>query len=261
VHLADGVVSQLPLVVASNLLGACGVGAACARAFDGDRRGVTWTGTLAAFVLAAQALNVPLVPGASAHAIGAGLLCFALGPARAIVAMFAVLLVQALLFADGGITVLGINALTMAVLPISTVALFRRLLPRSPAGAAWLGTLTGNTLGALVLSSLLVAGAGTPAALTFGWLLGVQALAALVEGALTALAVRRLAARAPALLNGPGQRGLPLALDELPASEPRGVWAFRAAALALVLTVALLPLASSRPDALEVVLEHLQATP
>src|SRR5688572_11387882 len=104
-HLADGILSSVPLAVGLNAVGGLGLAAAVRRARVGAEQ-VAWTGTLAAFVLALQALNLPVLPGASAHAIGAGLLVLAVGPARAIVALFAVLVVQALLFADGGLTVL-----------------------------------------------------------------------------------------------------------------------------------------------------------
>jgi len=213
-------------------------------------------GTLGAFALAIQALNVPLVPGASAHAIGAGLLAIALGPARAIVALVAVLVVQALLFADGGITVLGINALNLAVLPVLLVHGTRRLLePRlGLAVATTIGTVLGSVAGAISLSGALILGAAAPVAITLGWLVGVQALSGLAEGVLTAMAVRKLAGRAPALVSTPTAR------TETPAGAPvgRGIaWT----ALAIGLTLALLPLASSQPDALEAVIEQLRATP
>jgi cobalt/nickel transport system permease protein len=264
VHLADGIVSQAPLVVSLNLLGACGVGAALGRSFGEQRRGVAWTGTLAAFVLAAQALNLPVVPGASAHAVGAGLLCFTLGPARAIVALFAVLLVQALTLGDGGITVLGVNALNLAVLPVLIVHGCRLCFGESKLGlaaAALVGTLLGNVVGAASLSSILVSGAGAPPGFTFAWLIGVQALAGAVEGTLTALAVRRLRIRAPELvLRTRPDPSIPAPLDAAPPTAGDGR-ALRAAALALGITVALLPLASSTPDALESLLTHLSLEP
>lgn len=263
-HLADGIVSQAPIVVSLNLLGACGIGAALGRSFDEQRRGVAWTGTLAAFVLAAQALNVPLLPGTSAHAIGAGLLCFTLGPARAIVALFAVLLVQALLLADGGITVLGINALNLAVLPVLIVHGCRLCFGESKLGlaaAALVGTLLGNVVGAASLGLILVSGAGAPPAFTFTWLIAVQALAGAAEGTLTALAVRRLSARAPELISRPPpDAAVPFALDTEPSTARVGR-VLPALALAVGVTMALLPLASATPDALESLLTHLRLEP
>jgi cobalt/nickel transport system permease protein len=254
VHLADGIVSNPALLAGLGLIGGAGFVSAARRSLRADARTVAWTGTLGAFALAVQALNVPLLPGASAHAIGAGLLTMALGPARAIVALGAVLIVQALLLADGGITALGVNLLNLAVLPALIVHSSRVLLaPRLglPIAAA-IGTALGTVAGASSLALTLVLGAAAPLALTFGWLVGVQALAGLAEGVITAMIVRRLVGSAPALLEG-SEHGSPAS------SEPwRGL---RWAALAIALTVLLIPLASSQPDALESVIERLRAEP
>lgn len=254
-HLADGIVTNGPLLVSLDLMGAAGVSVALARSVARDSRRIAWAGTLAAFVLAAQALNVPMVPGASAHIIGAALLTLALGPSEAIVAMTAVLLVEALMFGDGGITTLGLNVLDMAVLPVVITHGLRRLFGESKRGltlAAFAGTLVGTEAGAALLSTTLVLGAGAPARVTFGWIVGVQGIAGLIEGVLTAVAVRHLIGRAPALLTGRG----PAPLDpDTPSRESRRglAWAMVALAIALVL----LPLASSTPDALQVVVRQL----
>ncbi len=103
------------------------------------------------------------------------------------------------------------------------------------------------------LALTLIVGANAPPALTFGWLVAVQALAGIIEGTLTAMAVRKLVGRAPGLLVR--QRSEP----SLARPELRRGWLW--AALALVLVVAAIPLASSRPDALENVISRLRAEP
>jgi cobalt/nickel transport system permease protein len=261
VHLADGILRATPLVVGLNLVGGAALGVALERSLCDRARYAAWTGTLAAFVLAAQALNLPLLPGASAHVVGTALLTLALGPARAIVALSAVLVVQALLLADGGVTVLGINLLNLAVLPALAAELARRLSGESARGrivAAVAGTLLGNVAGACSLAATLVAGTGAPAKLTFAWLIGVQGLAGLAEGVLTALVVKHLLGRAPALLGAPA-RFVPRALDDQPApgARPRR----RALAIAIVVAIALVPFATATPDALELVLGHIGAGP
>jgi cobalt/nickel transport system permease protein len=261
-HLADGILSSVSVTAGLNLFGACGVALAVKRSL-GQLRTVAWTGTLAAFVLVAQALNLPLLPGASAHAIGAGLLTLVVGPAHAVVALFAVLVVQALLLADGGITVLGINALNIAVLPVLAITACRRAFGESRRGlmmTAVVGTLLGSALGAASLTLALVYGASAPAPLTFAWLLGVQSLAGLIEGALTALAVRQLYGRAPGLLAEHTAVAARTSLDE-PPPAPLGKerLALKVAACAILVLLLLLPFASSSPDALEFVLERLQA--
>ncbi len=256
-HLADGIVTNAPLLVGLDLVGAAGVSVALSRSVARDSRRIAWTGTLAAFVLAAQAINVPMVPGASAHVIGAGLLALALGPAEAIVAMTAVLLVQALMFGDGGITTLGLNVLDMAVLPVLVVHGLRRVFGETKRGltlTAFAGTLVGTVAGAAVLSTTLVLGAGAPTRVTFGWIVGVQSIAGLIEGVLAAVAVRHLVGRAPGLLSRSPSALLALDSHAPPRESRRGlVLAMVAIAVALML----LPLASSTPDALQVVVQRL----
>lgn len=252
-HLADGILTNPAVLLGLDVAGGAGFVLAARRALVGSARDVAWTGTLGAFALAIQALNVPLVPGASAHAIGAGLLAVALGPARAILALGAVLLVQALLLADGGITALGINLLNLAVLPVLVVHAARLVLePRLglPVAAA-IGTAAGTVIGGASLAAALVLGADAPLGLTFGFLVGVQAVAGCIEGVLTALAVRHLRGRAPALVS-----------RDVTSSAPAHAWRSVAwAALAVGIAVALLPLASRQPDALESVLQRIQAAP
>ncbi|MFO0569493.1 MAG: energy-coupling factor ABC transporter permease [Polyangiaceae bacterium] len=258
-HLPDGILTSPALWAAGNVAGGA-ASVALVRRVNPSARGVAFSGTLAAFVLAAQALNVPLLPGASAHVIGAGLLTLVLGPARAVLALLAVVVVQAFFFADGGLTVLGVNALHIAVLPVLAVHASQRLFgARAPNAALVLGTFAGNVLSALSLATLLVFGAHVPPKLAFGWLVGVQALAGLVEGALTAMARGNLVRLAPGLFAARAARAqLPEPLDDLaPRSAPPGsawVWA----AVALTIAWALLPFASRAPDALERVVESHQ---
>jgi len=73
-------------------------------------------GAATAFVLAAQMFNFPLAAGTSAHLLGGVLIAALAGPSVAMLVMFAVVLVQALLFQDGGIAALGANTLNLAVL-------------------------------------------------------------------------------------------------------------------------------------------------
>jgi len=258
VHLADGIIDDPALLVGVSCLGAAAVVTAITRV-KRCTRGAAWTGALAAFVLAAQAVNVPVVPGASAHVVGAGLMAVTVGPARAIVGMFGVLLVQALLFADGGVTVLFVNALNLAAIPALLTHALHRLFqgsPRGPVAAVGFGTLLGNLCGATSLSALLVAGAGAPPAMTFGWLVGVQTAAGAIEGLLAAASVAYLLQRAPGLLAAESNKA-PRALDER-VVEPSG-WLSGYGGVLVLVGVALLalPFASQVPDALELVVERL----
>ena len=87
-----------------------------ARAVELDERRVPLLGVTAAFVFAAQMLNFPVAGGTSGHFLGAALAAILLGPWLAGLVLSVVLVVQAFVFADGGITALGANVLNMGVI-------------------------------------------------------------------------------------------------------------------------------------------------
>src|SRR3954464_893555 len=94
-------------------------------------------GLVAAFVFALQMLNFPVANGTSGHLLGGVLAAVMVGPYAGALAVTVVLVVQALLFADGGLSALGLNVVNMALVGAFAgygVFLFaRRLLGRSPA--------------------------------------------------------------------------------------------------------------------------------
>jgi len=73
-------------------------------------------GVLAAGIFVAQMLNFPIGGGTTGHLVGAALAAILLGPYAAIVILTIVLIVQAFLFGDGGVTALGFNLLNMAII-------------------------------------------------------------------------------------------------------------------------------------------------
>jgi cobalt/nickel transport system permease protein len=89
-------------------------------------------GVTAAFVFAAQMLNFPVAGGTSGHLIGGVLAAVLLGPSAAVIVMTAVLMLQCLLFGDGGLLALGANVLNMAVVhPLVGFALYRVVVGRT----------------------------------------------------------------------------------------------------------------------------------
>ena len=80
-----------------------------------DERRVPLLCVMGAFVFAAQMINFPVGVGTSGHLVGGTLLALTLGPSAATVVMTAILVVQALVFQDGGVTALGANVINMAV--------------------------------------------------------------------------------------------------------------------------------------------------
>ena len=80
-----------------------------------DERQVPLAGLVAAFVFAVQMLNFPVASGTSGHLLGGVLAAVLVGPGPARCAVTVVLVVQALLFADGGLSALGLNVVNMAL--------------------------------------------------------------------------------------------------------------------------------------------------
>ena len=75
-------------------------------------------GLVAVFVFAAQMLNFPVAAGTSGHLLGGALAAILIGPYTGVLAVSIVLMVQALLFADGGLTALGLNIVNMAFVTV-----------------------------------------------------------------------------------------------------------------------------------------------
>lgn len=98
--------------------------------------------TAVAFVL--QTIMIPVPGGTSTHLVGAGLLAMVHGPLVAFVCESLVLLLQALFFGAGGITVLGVNALAMGLAgPVVAWAIHARLVRWAPRAGAFLGAYLG----------------------------------------------------------------------------------------------------------------------
>src|SRR5580692_2424746 len=115
-HIPDGFL-PVPVSAACAGLSTAAIGAAAFRAHHAlGPRAVAMVGVTAAFVFAAQLLNFPVAGGTSGHLIGGVLAAVLLGPSAAVVAMTAVLILQCLVFGDGGLMALGANVLNMAVI-------------------------------------------------------------------------------------------------------------------------------------------------
>jgi len=173
-------------------------------------------GVMGAFVFAAQMLNFPIGFGVSGHLGGAVLLAVLLGPWAAILTMTSILIVQCLLFADGGLLALGCNILNIGVAPALLGGGLFRLLRGSEASAsprrlylsAWLSATVGVLAGA-ALVPLQVAASGVlaiPLPMLLSAMLGVHVAIGLAEGAITFAVLAYLQRTRPQLLhhhNGP----------------------------------------------------------
>jgi cobalt/nickel transport system permease protein len=203
-HIPDGFLTpEVAAVCAVPAVGAVGYGLRRASR-ELDERRVPLLGVTAAFVFAAQMLNFPVAGGTSGHFLGAALAAILLGPWLAGVVLSVVLVVQAFVFADGGITALGANVLNMGVIGGLVVGGLmvgaQRVLPKrrgvflAVAGAgAWLAVMAGA--GA---TSIELAISGTvPLGTVLPPMLGVHALIGIGEAIITVAAVSAVLSTRP----------------------------------------------------------------
>src|SRR3954464_1335737 len=133
-HVPDGFLDA-PTSVATGAVAVAGVGLALRGARrELDDRTAPLAGLVATFVFATQMLNFPVGAGTSGHLLGGALAAILVGPFTALLCMSVVLLVQCLLFADGGITAIGTNILLMGVATVVVgwlvFKLLRAVLPK-----------------------------------------------------------------------------------------------------------------------------------
>jgi cobalt/nickel transport system permease protein len=216
-------------------------------------RQIPLMGVLAAFIFAAQAINFPVAGGTSGHLLGGALAAIVLGPWAAVLVMTSVIGVQALLFQDGGLLVLGFNIVNMGVLTAFTGHLAYRLARRAlGAGDDRRGLLVGGALGAwasvmvgAVATAIELAASGTsPLPIALPAMAGVHALIGLGEAFITVGALAFIYA---------ARRDL-LSLGRAAPAQATASWVVVGLIIALGVA-ALSPLASPDPDGLERVAE------
>ncbi len=163
-HVPDGFLSS-PTCAVTGAVAVAGVALAhrASRRELGDD-GVPMAALVTSFVFAAQMVNVPIAAGISGHVMGGALAAVLVGPATATLCLSAVLLVQAVVFADGGITALGTNVVLMALVGVWVGwAVHRAVLrfARSDAAVAigaGLGALASVVASAVTFTGLYAAG-------------------------------------------------------------------------------------------------------
>jgi cobalt/nickel transport system permease protein len=198
VHIPDGFIDG-PTSAGAAAVAAGGVWVCLRRAGHVlDDRQIPLAGLVAAFVFAVQLINFPVAGGTSGHLLGGVLAAVLVGPWLGAVCVTVVVLVQALLFADGGLTALGLNVVNLALVTslggYGAFRVLRFLLPRRASSVVVASGVAAG--GAVVLSAgaFLVdyglggtGGASLPT--VAGAMLGVHALIAIGEGLITAMTV------------------------------------------------------------------------
>lgn len=159
-HMADALVSPVVAGVAGIVSGALVVVAARKIKSSQTENIVPLMGVMGAFIFAAQMINFSIPgTGSSGHIVGGVLLASLLGPWAALVTLASVLIIQCLIFADGGLMALGCNIFNMAVCAclIAYPMVFKPLMkyPASLSRLIWVSVLTcvvGLELGALAVT-------------------------------------------------------------------------------------------------------------
>jgi cobalt/nickel transport system permease protein len=241
-NLLDGSICPVTAAVS----GLCLAGAAFAAYRSAEKPDALRFAAVSAFIFAAQMMNFPISGGTSGHLLGGVLASALLGVPFGVLALALVVALQAIVFADGGLNVLGANILNMAVIGAGLGGLLRLwLLDKLPPGesrvwlAAGLASWASVMLAALAVAIELASTGVLPFGTVVPAILGVHALIGIGEAVITCVALA-LFARSTA-----GSR---------PAAR-----SFAAPALAaLLIALCLSPFASPLPDGLEAVMAHYQ---
>ncbi|WP_324273914.1 energy-coupling factor ABC transporter permease [Blastococcus brunescens] len=230
-HVPDGFLDA-PTSVATGVLAAGAVAVALRKAREElDDRTAPMAGLTAAFVFAVQMVNFPVAAGTSGHLIGGALTALLVGPWTAVLSMTVVLLVQAVLFADGGLTALGTNVTLLGVVAVvvgyGIVRALTAVLPRtrtSLLGAAGIGAFLSVPVAALAFVGLFGLGgvADVPLGTVAGAMTGVHLLIGLGEAAITVAVLGAVLAARPDLVHAAGHLRKDAALDRRPGLQPAG---------------------------------------
>ncbi|MGI8889088.1 MAG: energy-coupling factor ABC transporter permease [Nocardioidaceae bacterium] len=210
-HVPDGFLNA-PTSIATGLVAAGAVALALRQANkELDKRTTPMAGLVAAFIFATQMLNFPVGAGTSGHLIGGALAAVLVGPWTALLCMSVVLVVQGVVFADGGLTALGTNVLLMGVVAVVVGwAVFRMvtlLAPRSAKlvsiGAA-IAALVSVPVAAVAFVALYEVGgtADIPLAALVSAMVGWHLLIGIGEAVITGLAVSSVLGVRPDLVYG-----------------------------------------------------------
>ncbi|MGH8929693.1 MAG: energy-coupling factor ABC transporter permease [Egibacteraceae bacterium] len=210
-HIPDGFINAATSV-GGGVVAAGGLGVSVKRTAQiMEERQAPLAGLVAAFIFAVQMLNFPVAAGTSGHLLGGLLAAVLVGPWAGSICVAVVLIVQALLFADGGLIALGLNILNMAIVTAfggyGVFALLRRVLPKSRTSvvvASGVAALLSVVLSATAFTvEYAIGGAGSaPVSTVAAAMVGVHVLIGIGEGVITALTVSAVLGVRPDLVYG-----------------------------------------------------------
>ncbi|MEU1805969.1 energy-coupling factor ABC transporter permease [Streptomyces sp. NPDC019937] len=226
-HVPDGFIDA-PVSVATGAVAAAAVAVSLRGARrELDEQAAPLAGLVAAFIFAVQMLNFPVAAGTSGHLLGGALAAILVGPCTGVLCVSVVLLMQGVLFADGGLTALGVNITDMAVVTtVVAYGIFRAVLKLAPnrsrtvTVASFAAALVSVPAAAVAFTAIYALGGTTDVAIgkVFTAMVGVHVLIGIGEAAITALTVGAVMAVRPDLVHG--ARGVTARRLELRTSTP-----------------------------------------
>jgi cobalamin biosynthesis protein CbiM len=207
-HIPDGFLDVQTSVIFTGL-SAAGVAVALKGARSQlDEKTAPLAGLTAVFIFAVQMLNFPVAAGTSGHLIGGALAAILVGPYVATLALSVVLIMQAFLFADGGLSALGLSIFNMSLLGVwvgyGAFLVSRKVLPKEKTSipvAAAVGAFVSVPMAALgFVGQYAIGGTATYSVSTvLAGMFGTHLLIGIGEAVITSLAVSAVVARGPIL--------------------------------------------------------------
>ena len=210
-HIPDGFI-DLPTSAVAGLLAVSGTAFALKKAKNElDDRTAPMAGLTAVFIFAVQMLNFPVAAGTSGHLLGGALATVLVGPYAASLALTVVLGIQALLFADGGLSALGLNIFNMSIVGVATSYLVfkiaRKFLPKVrgsiPLAAGIAAFISVPVAATGFAIQYAIGGIGTaPASTVFAAMFSTHVLIGIGEAVITVLTVSAIMATRSDLVYG-----------------------------------------------------------
>ena len=210
-HIPDGFI-DVPTAAAVGAVAAGAVAVSIRGARNElDERTAPLAGLVAAFVFAVQMLNFPVAAGTSGHLLGAALAAILVGPYTGVLCLTVVLVVQAIFFADGGLTALGLNVFNIAVVGVIAAWFVfkgvRKVVPKSRTGvliattiAAFLSVPIAAT--AFTIEYAIGGTTNVDIGTVFAAMVGTHVLIGIGEAIITTLTVGAVLAARPDLVYG-----------------------------------------------------------
>lgn len=261
-HMSDTLISPA-VAVATSIVAAALVVVATRKIGRENSRATTHLvplmGVMGALVFAAQMLNFAIpATGSSGHIVGGVLLAAVLGEWAGFLTLTSVIIVQCLLFADGGLMTLGCNVLNMAALSclVAYPLIFKPLIHNHNSPSRWAAASIATSITALAMGALAVTietELSGITALPYGrflsFMLPIHLLIGVGEGLATAAVIASLRRYRPDLLFDSTE----------PSARPRTQFIAITVVAALLVASVAGTVASSRPDGLEWSIERTTA--